>query len=120
MFTDTYLNILFSKSNYWNYAVFQWSDARLTSAGGANFNYPYGPITDISGTLTGTLFSGESVNWYFERLYASSIYLLIPAPGALVLGSLTGKLVFQAETMVKVRHKIDNQLPNSHFWDYCD
>ena len=33
LFTDTYLNILFSKSNYWNYAVFQWSDARLTSAG---------------------------------------------------------------------------------------
>ena len=32
LFTDTYLNILFSKSNYWNYAVFQWSDARLTSA----------------------------------------------------------------------------------------
>jgi hypothetical protein len=24
--------ILFSKSNYWNYAVLQWSDARLTSA----------------------------------------------------------------------------------------
>ena len=23
---------------------------------------------------------------------------------------ITGKLVFQAETMVKVRHKIDNQL----------
>ena len=22
---------VFSKSNYWNYAVFQWSDARLTS-----------------------------------------------------------------------------------------
>jgi len=59
---------------------------------GANFNYPYGPITDISGTLTGTLFSGESVNWYFERLDASSIYL-IPAPGALVLGSLGVGLV---------------------------
>jgi hypothetical protein len=33
MFTDTYLNIVFSKSNYWNYTVFPWSDARLTSAG---------------------------------------------------------------------------------------
>lgn len=54
---------------------------------GAGFNYPYGPIMDISGTLTGTLRSGESINWYFEREDASSIYL-IPAPGALVLGSL--------------------------------
>jgi len=32
---------------------------------------------------------------------------------------LTDKLVFQAETMVKVRHKIDHQLPNSYFFDYC-
>lgn len=32
LFTDTYLNILFSNSNYWYYAVFQRSDARLTSA----------------------------------------------------------------------------------------
>jgi hypothetical protein len=28
---------------------------------------------------------------------------------------IAGKLIFQAETMVKVRHKIDNQLPNSYF-----
>jgi hypothetical protein len=32
---------------------------------------------------------------------------------------ITGKLVFQAETKVKVRRKIDNQLPNSYFCDYC-
>ena len=32
LITDTYLNIFFSKSNYWDYAVFQWPDARLTSA----------------------------------------------------------------------------------------
>ena len=28
---------------------------------------------------------------------------------------ITGKLVFQAETMVKVPHKINNQLPISYF-----
>ena len=28
---------------------------------------------------------------------------------------ITGKLGFQAETMVKVRHKIDNHLPNFYF-----
>jgi len=27
-------------------------------------------------------------------------------------------LDFQAETMVKVRHKIDERLPNSYFCDY--
>ncbi len=32
---------------------------------------------------------------------------------------ITGKLVFQAETMVKVRQRNDNQLPNSYFGDYC-
>ena len=32
---------------------------------------------------------------------------------------LTGKLVFQGETMVKVGHKIGHQLPNSNFCDYC-
>jgi hypothetical protein len=32
---------------------------------------------------------------------------------------ITGKLVFQAEMMVKVCYKIDDQLPNSYFCDYC-
>jgi len=51
LFTDTYLNILFSKSNYWNYAVFQWSDARLTSA--------YCPKT--TGAYTESLSIGHSL-----------------------------------------------------------
>ena len=59
---------------------------------GTGFNYPYGLITDITGTLTGKLRSGESINWYFDQQDALGIYL-IPAPGALVLGSLGVGLV---------------------------
>ena len=66
--------------------LFPSGDSRINIYGGG-FNYPYGPIMDISGTLTGTLNSGESINWYFERLHASSIYL-IPAPGAILLGGI--------------------------------
>ena len=32
---------------------------------------------------------------------------------------ITGKLVFQTETIVMMRHKIDNHLQNSFFYDYC-
>lgn len=32
---------------------------------------------------------------------------------------ITKELVFLADTMTKVRHKIDNQLLNSYFCDYC-
>ena len=78
-------------ARYWMAYIPPWIAASIMDSRiniyGAGFNYPYGPIMDISGTLTGTLSSGESINWYFEREDASSIYL-IPAPGALVLGSL--------------------------------
>jgi hypothetical protein len=66
--------------------LYPFEDGRINIYG-TGFNYPYGPIIDISGTLTGTLRSGESINWDFDRQDAASIYL-IPAPGALVLGSL--------------------------------
>lgn len=61
-------------------------DGRINIYGG-NFNYPYGLITDISGTLTGTLRSGESINWNFDQQNALGIYL-IPAPSAILLSSI--------------------------------
>lgn len=69
---------------------------------GQGFNYPYGPIADESGTLTGTLMSGDAVNWRLARggfgiLGTSSIELheapIIPAPGALLLAGMGAGLV---------------------------
>ena len=39
--------------------------------------------------------------------------------GSWIMLRITGKLVFQVETIVNVRHKIENQPPNSYFWNYC-
>ncbi|HCO94684.1 MAG TPA: hypothetical protein DIU00_12165 [Phycisphaerales bacterium] len=64
---------------------------------GRGFNYPVGEITDLAGTLTGTLLSGQTINWPFQRGWSStspgSITLvdetaIIPVPGALLLGML--------------------------------
>ena len=60
---------------------------------GVGFNYPYGPITDVSGTLTGTLYMGDSLSVHFDILSSLGTINLIeravvPAPGALVLGAI--------------------------------
>jgi hypothetical protein len=60
---------------------------------GADFNYPYGPIPDVTGTVSGTLSSGDAFSWDFHRMTDSSnIWLvqhnLVPAPCAVILGSL--------------------------------
>jgi len=51
---------------------------------GTEFNYPYGPIGDSSGTLTGTLASGDLIDAPFEIYGDASIVLVVPEPASLV------------------------------------
>ena len=44
------------------------------------FNYPLGEIPDSSGTLTGTLLSGETINMDFEIYEGGSIILAVSLP----------------------------------------
>jgi hypothetical protein len=46
---------------------------------GSGFNYPLGEIQDASGTLTGTLADGQSINTFFHISGDASI-LLVPEP----------------------------------------
>ena len=59
---------------------------------GVGFNYPYGPITATSGTLTGTLYMSDALSVDFLRFGSGTINLIeravVPAPGALVLGAI--------------------------------
>jgi len=43
---------------------------------GTGFNYPYGPIGDMEGTLTGTLSNGDLLNCLFGQYDGSSINLM--------------------------------------------
>jgi hypothetical protein len=55
---------------------------------GSNFNYPIGPITDLSGTLTGTLLDGSVINSTFYRITGNTptgSIILIPEPATLLL-----------------------------------
>jgi hypothetical protein len=67
-------------------------DSALIDIYGVDFNYSYGPIADTTGTLTGTLSMGDSLSINFYRESGATIYLheqaVIPAPGAIVLGSI--------------------------------
>ena len=51
---------------------------------GSGFNYPYGPIPDESGTLTGMLASGDPINAGFE-IYGNASIVLVPEPSTLLL-----------------------------------
>ncbi len=51
---------------------------------GSGFNYPYGPIPDESGTLTGMLASGDPINAGFE-IYSNASIVLVPEPSTLLL-----------------------------------
>jgi hypothetical protein len=50
----------------------------------------YGPISAFSGTLTGTLYMGNSLSNAFSRYCGATIYLheqaVVPLPGAVLLG----------------------------------
>jgi len=56
----------------------------LVTIYGTGFNYPYGPIPDELGTLTGILLSGEVINWDFDITQPASI-VLVPEPATLSL-----------------------------------
>lgn len=52
---------------------------------GSDFNYPmFDPITDIEGTITGTLADGNDFSWTFKRTSKTTI-VLIPEPSAITL-----------------------------------
>jgi hypothetical protein len=60
---------------------------------GSSFDYPYGPITATSGTLTGTLTDGATINLTFYQQSSGEI-ILHPAPepatlSLLILGGVT-------------------------------
>jgi hypothetical protein len=52
---------------------------------GIDFNYPYGPIPDAEGTLTGTLSNGDTINSEFSIRNGASIVLQVPEPSSAVL-----------------------------------
>ncbi len=45
---------------------------------GGGYNYPIGHVSDTSGTLTGTLLSGDALNVSFDRASGASIILMMP------------------------------------------
>jgi hypothetical protein len=57
---------------------------------GSGFNYPYGPIPDLTGTLIGTLQTGGFLNNSFERFspLANIVLVPVPTPSAFLLGLL--------------------------------
>jgi hypothetical protein len=55
---------------------------------GRDFNFPYGPIGDSSGTLIGTLAGGDLINAPFEILSEGSIVLAVPEPPSVLLSVL--------------------------------
>jgi len=52
---------------------------------GTGFNYPYGPIADASGTLTGILENGNPIDVRFTIYSDASIILAVPEPSTLAL-----------------------------------
>ncbi|MHC5097576.1 MAG: PEP-CTERM sorting domain-containing protein, partial [Planctomycetota bacterium] len=61
-----------------------YSNSGLIVIHGTDFNYDYGYITDFSGTLIGTLESGENLLAEFSRFGDAQI-LLVPEPATLLL-----------------------------------
>jgi hypothetical protein len=55
---------------------------------GSGFNYPLGPVSDLTGTISGTLQSGESIALSFSQSRAGQIVLAVPEPGSLGLATI--------------------------------
>lgn len=68
----------------WAGGVTGMHDAVLTIEG-SGFNFPYGPITESSGTLTGTLANGDPLNASFKIFSNASIVLAVPEPSSVAL-----------------------------------
>jgi len=66
--------------NLWAY-----NNSQITITG-SGFNYPYGIVTG-SGLLTGVLANGDFMNTYFNT-YNDARIVLVPVPGAVLLGLL--------------------------------
>ena len=57
-------------------------DTSVITIYGTGFNYPYGPILDVTGILTGTLLNGDPINNEFRIYDNASIILAIPEPAS--------------------------------------
>jgi hypothetical protein len=53
-----------------------------------SFNYPAGPILDPTGTITGTLASGEAFSARFSIADSASIQIAVPEPSTCALAAL--------------------------------
>lgn len=61
-------------------------DSATVTLFGEGFNYPmFEPISDVSGTITGVLSDGTSVEWDFFRDGNDANILLVPEPNSVVL-----------------------------------
>lgn len=114
-------NIRGGNGTYWAYGVFVKDNSMLNIYGGtftagsvesakdiyaidnstikiygSDFNYGFGPVSDISGIITGVLSDGTLFNNSFEQQYAGQIVLLqIPEPVSLALFGLGGLAVLR-------------------------
>jgi hypothetical protein len=59
---------------------------------GSGFNFPFGPISALSGTLTGNLRNGNPIHWSFTRGAGAEIVLAVPEPVAGLLMMLGAAL----------------------------
>jgi len=71
------------------------NDTTTINIFGPSFNFPFGPISPLSGVLTGTLSDGNAVSGNFGRDSGAQIILIerVPEPGTLML-SWIGLMVF--------------------------